>query len=70
MKHNIIICFSVFMYVITTISAQELNRDSVPPAHTIVDQVDELPMYPGGYQALAAFFSKELHLSGRSLATE
>lgn len=58
MKHNIIICFSVFMYVITTISAQELNRDSVPPAHTIVDQVDELPMYPGGYQALAAFFRK------------
>ena len=35
-----------------------MNRDSVPPANTIVDQVDELPMYPGGYQALAAFFRK------------
>ena len=58
MKHNIIIFLLIFMYGIATISAQELNRDSVPPANTIVDQVDELPMYPGGYQALAAFFRK------------
>lgn len=60
MKHNIIIFLSIFMYGIATISAQELNRDSVPPASTIITDPDEMPEYPGDYYALNAFLRQHL----------
>lgn len=45
MKHNIIIFLSIFMYGIATISAQELNRDSIPPAIcTGISFVDSTPL--------------------------
>ena len=61
MKHNFVICFFVFVYGITSIvSAQELNRDSVPPANTIVAHPDEMPEYPGDYHALNVFLRQHL----------
>ena len=60
MKQNIIIFLSIFMYGIATISAQELNRDSIPPASTIITDPDEMPEYPGDYYALNAFLRQHL----------
>ena len=60
MKHLVPTILLAFLMGAASLSAQDLNRDSIPPANTMVAHPDEEPEYPGDYYALNNFIQKNL----------
>ena len=60
MKHLVPAILLAFLMGAASLSAQDLNRDSIPPANTMVAHPDEEPEYPGDYYALNNFIQKNL----------
>lgn len=60
MKRLIIIALSLLLLCAVQSFGQDLNRDSIPPANTIITDPDEMPEYPGDYYALNAFLRQHL----------